>query len=319
MLNPVLKLCVALLLSVACGALHAQQDGELWEMSMSVGEDNGPLMPVMNNKVCSPKSKNAGEQMMKPDDDSNCKTDLKTSGNKSRFKTVCVKNGETTTMEGVQEHLGPDHFKSDATVTIENRKGKQVMRQAMTMKKVGACKVEDPTAGVTAEMKKMCGEMVESMHEPSFLGKDALCKELKPQFCARVKTVAEESRDPAKYQIRNIQRPDEVSKACGIDLAGVTRSACQRAVDTRNWNFLNDHCPAQAKEIAAAHCAGRSYTAMMQSEYSQICRAQSPDIARHEAARDKAEAAGAAPTDTAPKKKDKNLLDKGKDMLKSLF
>ncbi len=313
------KLIAAFLLTVLSGALHAQQDGELWEMSMSIAEGNGPLMPMMSNKVCSPKAKNVGEQMLKPEDDSNCKTDLKTSGNKNRFKTVCVKDGETTTMEGVQEHLAPDHFKSDSTITIENRKGKQVMRQAMTMKKVGACKVEDPGAAVTTEMKKMCGEMVESMHTPSFLGKDALCKELKPQFCAKVKTMAETSRDPAKYRVRDILRTDEVGKACGIDFAEVTRTACQRASDAKNWHFLNDHCPAETREIAAMHCTGRSYTAMMQSEYAQICRAHSPDVARHEAARDKAEAAGSAPTDTAPKSKEKNLLDKGKDMLKSLF
>lgn len=313
------KLVAALLLTLLSGALHAQQDGELWEMSMSIGEGNGPLMPMMNNTVCSPKSKNASEQMLKPDDNSNCKTDLKPSGNKTRFKTVCVKDGETTTMEGVQEHLGPDHFKSDSTITIENRKGKQVMRQAMTVKKVGSCKAEDPIAAANAEMKKMCGEMVESMHEPSFLGKDALCKELKPQFCAKVKAVAEESRDPTKYRLRSINQSEEVSKACGIDLAGITRSACQRAVETKNWSFLTEHCPAETKELAKLHCTGRSYTAMMQSEYSQICRAQSPDVARQEAARDQAEAEAAASSGTAPKKKEKNLLDKGKDMLKSLF
>ncbi len=313
------KLIAVLLLTFMSGALHAQQDGELWEMSMSIAEDNGPLMPMMNNKVCSPKSKDAGDQMFKPDDDRNCKVDLKPSGNKTRFKTVCVNNGETTTMEGVQEHLGPDHFKSDSTITIENRKGRQVMRQAMTMKKVGTCKVEDPNAAMMVEMKKMCGEMLESMHTPSILGKDAICKEKKPEFCAKAKAIAEESRDPAKYRIRDILQPDEVAKACGIDLAGITRSACQRALETKNWNFLNERCPAETKEIAASHCTGRSYTAMMQSEYSQICRAHSPDIARHEAERDKAEAAGTAPADAAPKKKEKNLLDKGKDMLKSLF
>ncbi len=313
------KLIVALVLSLFSGALLAQQDGELWEMSMSIAEGNDPLMPMMSNKMCSPKNKNVGDKMLKPEDDKNCKTDAKTSGKITRFKTVCVNGAETTTMEGVQESLGPDHFKTDSTVTIENRKGKQVMRQAMTMKKVGTCTAVDPGVAAAAEIKKTCGQMVEAMHAPSFLGKDALCKDQKPQFCAKVKSVAEESRDPNKYRLRDIVQSDEVSKACGIDVADITRSACQRAVETKNWNFLNERCPAEVKDLAAKHCTGRSYTAMMQSEYSQICRAQSPDIARQETARDKAEASGTTSSDTAPKKKEKNLLDKGKDMLKSLF
>lgn len=313
------KIIAVLVLSFFSGALYAQQDGDLWDMSMSVAEGNDPLMPMMSNKICAPKEKNAGEKMLKPDGAQNCKIDLKTSGNKTRYKTICVNDGETTTMEGVQELLGTDHFKSDGTITIEGRKGKQVMRQAMTMKKLGACKVDaNPAAGMMAEMKQMCGELADSMHTPSFLGKDAPCKDQKPLLCAKVKASAEASRDPAKYRTPGLQW-DEATKACGVDFAAVTREACQRAIDTKNWSFITSHCPAETKDIAARQCAGRSYTAMMQSEYAQVCRSQSPDIAREEAARDKAEAAGSAPSETAPKKKEKNLLDKGKDMLKSLF
>ena len=318
MLKSLLKLMAVLLLSAASGALHAQQDGELWDMSMSMAEGNDPLMPMMNNKVCAPKGKNAGERMMKPENDQNCKTELKASGKVTRYKTVCVNDGEKTTMEGVQEVLGPDHFKTDATVTTEGRSGKQVMRQSMTMKKLGACKVEaNPgMAAMMPDMKGMCAELADSMHGPSFLGKNAVCQAEKPLFCAKVKAFSEAAKDPQQYRIPG---PDweESTKACGVDFSAVTRGACQRASDSKNWRFVAEQCPADAKAIAAQHCAGRSYTAMMQSEYAQICRAQSAGIAREGTLKEDAAAAPAA--GTAPKKKDKNMLEKGKDMLKSLF
>jgi hypothetical protein len=318
MLKPVLNLVAALLLTAASGALHAQQDGELWEMNMSMAEGNGPMMPMMSNKVCTPKSKNAGEQMMKPENDQNCKTELKASGKITRYKTVCVNDGDKTTMEGVQELLGPDHFRTEGTVTQEGRSGKQVMRQSMTMKKLGACKVE-PNPGMAAmmpDMKGMCAELAESMHGPSFLGKNAVCQADKPLFCAKVKAAAEASKDPQQYRI---PAPDweESTKACGVDFAAVTRTACQRGADTKNWRFVAEQCPADAKALAARHCTGRSYTAMMQSEYAPVCRAQSAAIARDGVAKDDGGAAPAA--ETVPKKKDKNMLEKGKDMLKSLF
>ncbi len=315
------RLIVVLVLAFFSGALYAQQNGELWEMSMSMAEGNDPLMPMMNNKICAPKEKNAGERMLKPQDDKNCKTEMKTSGKKTKFKTVCVNDGETTTMEGVQESLGTDHFKSDSVVTIENRKGKQVMRQAMTMKKLGACKVDaSPADGMMAEMKKSCGEMAESMVAWAFLDKNGPCKAEKPQFCAKVKAHAEAARDPAKYDVPGAKW-DETAKACGVDFPAVTRAACQRSVGARDWYFVTRHCPGETRELAAKHCTGRDYTAIMQSGYGEICRAASPDIARQEAVRDDAEAAGSAPSDAGSKKKDKgkNMLDMGKDMLKSLF
>lgn len=324
------KLMAALAFTLFSGALYAQQTGELWEMSMSIGESNGPLMPMMNNKVCMPKEKNAGEKMLKPEDDRNCKTEMKATGKKNKFKTVCVKDGETTTMEGVQEMLGPDHIKTDSTMTIENRKGKEVMRQSMTMKKVGTCKPENPADKMAEQMRQSCGELAESMYAPAFLDKNGHCKADKALFCNKVKADAEASRDPYKY---NKHGPDwgESTKACGVDFAAITRTACQRSIESRNWSFVTDNCPSETKELAAKHCAGRDYTSIMQSGYSQICRAASPDIARHEAARDEAEAAGSAPASGSKKAKadktdkgdkgdkTKNMLDVGRDMLKSLF
>ncbi len=319
MWKPVLKSLAALLLSLAWGASHAQQDGELWEMSVSMAEGNGPMMPMMSHKMCSPKSKNTGEQMMKPENEQNCKTELKTSGKLTRYKTVCVNDGEKTTMEGVQELLGPDHFKTEGTVTQEGRNGKQVMRQSMTMKKLGACKVEpDPALAAMPDMKGMCGELAESMHGPSFIGKDAVCRDQKPLFCTKVKAAAEASKDPYKYRIPGPEWV-ESTKACGIDAAAITRAACQRGLDNRNWTFVNAQCPADAKALAAQHCAGRSYTAMMQSEYAEICRVQSANIARDGTVQDEGGGAAVPAAGTVPKKKEKNMLDKGKDMLKSLF
>jgi len=310
----------ALALVMVSGALHAQQPGDLWEMSISMGEGD-MMLPMMNNKVCVPKDKNAGDKMLKPQDDKNCKTEAKTSGKKTKFKTVCVNDGETTTMEGTQEMLGPDHFKTDATVTVEGRKGnKDVMRQAMTMKKVGSCKTENAEAMMAAEMRKTCGELAESMYAPAFLDKNGHCKAEKAMFCTKVKATAEASRDPSKYYVPS-KDWDASTKACGVDFAAITRAACQRSIDNKDWSFVTGKCPNETKELAAKHCKGRDYTAIMQSGYSQLCREASPGIAKEQAVRDDAESAGSAPADAGSKKKDKgkNMLDMGKDMLKSLF
>ncbi len=311
------KWIAALALAMASGALYAQQPGDLWEMNMSIG-DGDMMMPMMSNKVCVPKDKNAGEKMLKPQEDKNCKTELKTSGKKTKFKTVCVNDNETTTMEGTQEMLAADHFKSDATVTIENRKGKETMRQAMTMKKVGTCKTDpNPVDTMNAEMRKSCPDLAESMYGPAFLDKNGVCKADKALFCARVKTVAEESRDPAKYKVPTVDW-DASTKACGVDFAAVTRTACQRSVEKKDWYFVTNTCPNETKELSAKYCKGRDYTSIMQSGHAQLCRSSAPGMAREQAVGDDA---GVGATDAGSKKKDKgkNMLDMGKDMLKSLF
>jgi hypothetical protein len=49
-------------------------------------------------------------------------------------------------------------------------------------------------------------------------------------------------------------------------------TACKGGVGSRDWEFVGEFCPAEAKAIAAQHCAGRDYTAAMESEYKAVCR-----------------------------------------------
>lgn len=122
-------------------ALYAQaaKDGELWEAGSQVSRDGGPLGPMTINKLCFPTNKNFQEPPEK--DDPNCKTDVKTSGKKTTFKSVCKDSDGTTTSTGVSEELGTHHFKSDITITQEMRGEPRLQqRQVGYVKRIGtAC------------------------------------------------------------------------------------------------------------------------------------------------------------------------------------
>jgi len=82
-------------------------------------------------------------------------------------------------------------------------------------------------------------------------------------------------------------------------------------VGGRDWPFVADYCPAEAKKIAAEQCAGRGYTAAMASEYKAVC-------ARHAGA---ASAEPAKPAAAAPSASDtvKSGVKEGANQLRKLF
>lgn len=115
---------------------RAAKDGELWEVGSQVSKDGGPLGLMTINKLCFSINKNFQEPPEK--DDPNCKTDVKTFGKKTTFKSVCKDSDGTTTSSGVSEELGAYHYKSDITITQEMRGEPRLQqRQVGYVKKIG--------------------------------------------------------------------------------------------------------------------------------------------------------------------------------------
>jgi hypothetical protein len=72
----------------------------------------------------------------------------------------------------------------------------------------------------------------------------------------------------------------------------VLADACKKGKDAQDWDFIASYCPVYAKALAAEHCAGRDYTAMMIGPYAPLCRG----VARERTPNNTQPAVPAAPT-----------------------
>jgi hypothetical protein len=65
-----------------------------------------------------------------------------------------------------------------------------------------------------------------------------------------------------------------VPGACGIDLEANRAGLCQKAQAEKQYNFLNQSCPAEAKALFARNCQGfgRGYTADAAHPNAALCR-----------------------------------------------
>ena len=118
---------------------NAANDGELWEVGSQVSQDGGSLSPMTVGKICFPLNKNFKEPPQK--DDPNCKTEVKTSGKKTTFKTVCKETSGVVTSTGTSEEVGSYHYKTDIMIVEEMRGEPRAQhRQVGYVKKIGtAC------------------------------------------------------------------------------------------------------------------------------------------------------------------------------------
>jgi hypothetical protein len=56
---------------------------------------------------------------------------------------------------------------------------------------------------------------------------------------------------------------DDALRVCNQDPNKIQATACKSGVAKRDWQFVGDRCPAEAKTIAAKNCVGRDYTEVM--------------------------------------------------------
>lgn len=268
----------ALGLGMAAGAWAQGGPDELWNMSTRM-ELAGMPAQAMNHQVCMQKGETQPEKMSQ---DKNCKvTDQRKVGNTFTWKIVCT-GPDAMTGEGRMTRSGNA---MDGRMRMQGKSGGEPMDMTIvyTGKLAGGCnagerqkkqqaQADAMVAQGNAQVVQMCTDAMNNYKSYMFEGDDAICKAQKPQFCARATKTTQTMRTPAGYRkSAKAADWDQVDKVCKVNLASVRASACKSATGGRDWDFVGEHCPAEAKAIAAEHCAGRSYTVVMASEYKGVC------------------------------------------------
>lgn len=319
---------IALSLISPLAAFSAQDTGELWQITTSMEMEGMPMaMPQQTSKACLPKDRKSDAAI--PKDESCTTTDHRKSGNKTSYKIVCQgKNKMTGT--GEFEDLGSDGYRGKTRLTGTMDGEKMDMTQKFSGKRIGTCKYEEPAAVVKKyqeqadKQKQMsCKQSIDELNAYIFTMKDSPCLAQKPEFCKRVSALSQEMREPDGYEaaIRKHSNWQELMRACNLDPAAVTNTACKRATDTRKWEFVAAQCAAESKVLAKKNCEGRDYTEAMESEFAPICRRYAAaSLNQSGSSKAKAGKAGSVPGTTEAGKKESapSATDVVKDEAKKL-
>ena len=264
---------------VAASALAQGGPDELWNMTtrMEMAGMPGQSFP---SQVCMKKGQSQPDKMSQ---DRNCKTtDVRTVGNKTSWKVVCTGRDA---MSGTGE-ITRTRDSMDGRIRLQGKSGGETMDMTMVLsgKLAGACNAGEQqkqqqaqakaaVAQGEAQLAQFCKDSMDKYLTMAFEGKDAACKAQKPEYCAHVGRTAQGMRTSAGYR-KSAKAADweQAGKACKVNMASVRADACKNAVGGRDWPFVADFCPAEAKKVAAEQCAGRGYTAAMASEYKEVCQ-----------------------------------------------
>jgi len=318
------SLLFAASLSLAAAPVLAQGGpDELWDMTMRM-EIAGMPAQAVNQSVCMKKGETQPDKMSQ---DKNCKvTEQRKVGNTFNWKIVCT-GRDAMTGEGQMTRSGNT---MNGRMRMQGKSGGESMDMTMvyTGKLAGGCTAGEQQKQQQAQAQAMvdrsnaqlaqaCREAMDKYVTMMFDGEQALCKAQKPEFCAHVTKTTQAMRTPAGYR-KSAKAADweQVGKVCKVSIASVRADACKSALGGRDWPFVADYCPAEARKIAAEHCAGRDYTVAMSSEYKAICgRYASPGSGERPAA-----AAPAKPA-SAPTAADavKSGVKEGANQLRKLF
>ena len=271
---------LALTIAPPIGGAQGQGQDELWEVTTKMEMAGMPMAtPPQTQQVCQPKRTGQDEEMVPKQQD--CRmTDVRRSGNRTTFTIVC---------EGKDKITGTGDIESDAngyrgTMRLQGTMdGRPVnMTQNFSGQRIGTCTYEDPKKKQDAMMAQTCGHALDELNTYMFTTEQSPCKAQKPEFCARVAKLAQDMRDPQVYRAIVQKRADwpAMMQACGQDAPAVTTAACQRSVGVKDFAFTAEFCEADARALAAQHCTGRDYTAVMSSEYAPLCQRYATDLRR---------------------------------------
>jgi hypothetical protein len=257
---------------------------ELWDVTVKM-ESMGMAMPAQTTQVCVKKNR-AGADLV-PKNDSDCRmTDVKTSGNRTSYSMVCT--GETPMTGRGEITSTPTSYDGMMTMKSTKRGEEFEMTQRYSGKKVGTC--TDQSEQVVAQMKadadasvaRTCREGMDQL-EPTLFGKDQLCSAQRAQFCDKVGGVAREMREPAGHASATGKYRASLTRAfeaCSQDYAAVTKAACAKGVEGRNWTFVGSGaCDDDVRSIGETSCKGRSFTSIdrtlvpLCSRYAAVTRA----------------------------------------------
>jgi hypothetical protein len=326
--------CLSATLGLLAVPFAAAQGGpdELWNMTTRM-EMAGMPGQSFSSQVCMKKGQTQPDKMSQ---DKNCKaTEMRTVGNKTTWKVVCS-GREPMTGEG---EVTRTRESMDGRMRMQGKSGNETfdMTTVISGRLAGACdaaqqsrQVQAAAAQGSAILAQQCKESMDKYLTVMFDGQSAPCAAQKAEYCGRVTKTAQSMRKPAGY--RNAMKNEglrgqgfeQAGQACSVDTAAVLGDACKSASSGRDWPFVADFCPEQAKAIAAEHCAGRKYTVAMSSEYKAVCqRYASGDSggdandASSAAAKSQSQQQDASGAPAAPSAAD--VMKEGANKLRSIF
>ncbi|HOY71164.1 MAG TPA: DUF3617 family protein [Methylotenera sp.] len=291
-----MKKSVFALLAASFLAINAQaaNNDEWWEYSMEMEGMGGISMPAQ--KDCYRKdnivpSGGGGDDCTQ--------SNVKHSGNKFSANFSC-KDGTTGRMEG--SSTGSE---SSFKMTSKSAKG-ETMTMTSKGKKVGSCNWETDSseakacAGMNkavatnkADIKKECETALKNNDFSRFIGGtttgasadlagkkcggniDTGCSEQRPKMCTKITGFLKETsgNNNGFKKVMEDNAGVELTKQCNIDTAPPTKQFCSdKMKDAKNYQGdIVKFCESDAKALYAQHCAGRDYTAQMDSGYGGIC------------------------------------------------
>lgn len=299
-----LVLAAALGLASAGAALSQAGSGNLYRVTSRMEMAGMPFaMPATTVEVCGPKDQ-ASDKMVPHDEDCTV-SNFQVAGNKSSFDMTC-RGDNAMTARGEFERLGPDAYRGSMRMK-GNMEGEPVdMTMNFEGKKIRDCNyaTESPQAQGNALIARTCEDMLRQPSHLSFqtfTGKDAMCAAFKPRYCSAMLAQSVNPRFIRENDQMLRQAPSDLGTfwdafaACGTTRPAALAKACPMAEKDRDYPFLAEYCPslvakacasadprtafefvvascpAQAQAAAAAHCAGRDYTAMRASPYANFC------------------------------------------------
>ncbi|HEU0152932.1 MAG TPA: DUF3617 family protein [Arenimonas sp.] len=302
-IQPFLVLAAALGLASAGAAWSQAGSGNLYRVTSKVEMAGMPFsMPASTVEVCGPKEQ-ASDKMV-PHDENCTVSNFRVVGNTSSFDMAC-RGDNAMTGRGEFERLGPDAYRGRMQMQGKMEGQSVDMTMQFEGKKIRDCNyaTESPQAQGQAMMAKTCEDLLRQpspLAFQSFAGADAVCASYKPRYCS---AMLAQSVNPAFIRTNDDmlrQSPGLTSfwdafAACGTPRPAALAKACPMAEKSRDYPFLTEYCPnlvakacasadprteaefvvascpAQAQAAAAAHCAGRDYTAMRASPYANFC------------------------------------------------
>ena len=273
-----------LCLTVVTGA-HAQGGpDDLWDMTTRM-EMAGMPGQTMDQQVCMKRGETSAESFSR---DRNCRvTEQRRTGNKLTWKMVCT-GADPMTGSGEMTRSGSS---MNGRVQMKGKSGGEAVDMTMVYsgKLAGNCDATKQAAAAqaqvaaiqaqgNAQIEQLCRDSIRKYATSLFEMQGNPCAAYAGEYCAHVKKTGQSMRTPAGYR-KAMQAEgmpsggwERAAQYCKVDPAPVQAAACRSAVGSRDWPFVADFCPAETQALGTEHCAGRSYTAAMSSEYKVVCQ-----------------------------------------------
>ncbi len=273
----------------------AAGNDELWEISTKMEMAGMPFaMPGQISKVCIQKGHQADPNNAIPKDkNQDCKiSDVKTSAKKSSWTMQCEGkdpmsgSGEMTFGDGTYSGKMKMHSKDgDMNMAYQGRKIGTCDYATDSPQAKSNAMLQQSMAEQAKEQSKDCKQALDENKYGQFLKPDcswakdanskqicvqAACADLRPKMCDRIsKQLGSEE---GYKDIAGNKTASKLARECGLPFEKVTRTFCRKQLDAKNYEDLASYCEKEARPLYDKNCAGRDYTAAMDSKFAPICK-----------------------------------------------